>query len=130
MTALVIPSPEKSYEHTFRGYSAPVTVITSSARRLAGDDFDGDPELHVGMELDRDLVGAERLDGLVEVQAAPVQGDASLGRHRVHHVSRRHGPEKASLRTGPRRNSDHGRHELAGDGLCRLPVDRKSTRLN
>src|SRR3989442_466104 len=41
-----------------------------------GDDLHGDPELHVAVQLHRHLVHAEGLDGLVEVQPAPVEVDA------------------------------------------------------
>src|SRR5437773_7125996 len=48
--------PQRLLEHMFE----------SVLRR--GDSLDGDAELHVGVQLDRDLVHTDRLDGLVEVQ--------------------------------------------------------------
>src|ERR1044072_4260475 len=40
---------------------------TAPFGQLSGDDLDRDAELDVGVELHRDLVGAQALDGLVEV---------------------------------------------------------------
>jgi hypothetical protein len=50
--------------------------------RLLGDDLDGEGDLDVAVEADRDLVGAERLDGL-DVELAPVEVDAGLGLDRL-----------------------------------------------
>ena len=45
---------------------------------LGGDDLDGDRELDLGVELAGHEVRADGLDGLVEVQLAPVELDAGL----------------------------------------------------
>ena len=68
---------------------------------LLGDDLDRDPELDLGVEADRDLVDAEGLDGLVEVEAAAVEGDPGLGLDGAHHVGRGDRPEQPALGCRP-----------------------------
>lgn len=59
-------------------------------RGLVGDDLDGHPELHVGMQFHRNLVDTERLDGLVETEATPIERHTSLGLDRVDDVRAGH----------------------------------------
>ena len=66
-----------------------------------GDDLDGEPELDVGVQLDRDLVGADRPDRLVEVDAAAVELDAGLGQHRLGDVGRGDRAEQLALGARP-----------------------------
>src|SRR5215212_1340645 len=56
---------------------------TSPPDDLGASDLDRDGELDVGVQPDHHPVGAELLDGLVEVHLAPVELDARLLLHRV-----------------------------------------------
>src|ERR1700737_5419495 len=57
------------------------SVSADGAARSGGDDLDGHRELDVAVELDRDRMGAERLDGLGHVHLPAVELHAGLGLH-------------------------------------------------
>ena len=87
-------------------------------------DLDGDPELHVGVQLHRYLVGAEALDRLIEAQPASINGDLGLLGYRFGHVTRGDGTEQfgVAARPGPSRDLDHHGDQGAGHQLGRLAV--------
>src|SRR5262245_1224201 len=84
--------------------------------------LDGDGELDVGVELGRDQVRAERADGLVEVDLAPVELDVRLDLDGVGDVVGRHRPEQAATLASPMADGDGLAHEPGGDLLGRRAV--------
>src|SRR5260221_4957941 len=87
-----------------------------------GHDLQSDAELDVGVELDRHLVAAERLDRLGHVQPAAVDGDAGLRLDRARDLGRGDRAEEPALGARLRRDADDRGHQLTRHDLGRLAV--------
>src|SRR5918997_249093 len=100
--------------------------LTSSVRPVLGaflqfgHDDDLDARFDVAVDLDRDLVRAERLDGLVHPYPAPVEADAARLLHRVGDVGGGNGAEEALVLAGAGLDGDHALVERGGDLLGAL----------
>src|SRR5687767_14082598 len=83
---------------------------------LLRDDVDGEGNLDLAVETDRDLVGAERLERL-DVELAPVEVDAGLGLHGFGNVGRRDRAEEPATLARAGGDLDTRRRQLAGHRL-------------
>src|SRR5918992_1579355 len=99
-----------------------IAVLLARCPSLAGYDLHVDGRLDLGVEPDGEAVGAEGLDGGVQVDAAPVDGGAAGPLDRVGDLRGRDRPEQASLLAGLGGDRHLQGLEVAGDGAGLLQV--------
>src|SRR5215211_7811917 len=99
-----------------------IAVLLASMPPLAGHDLHVDGGLDLRVEPDGEAVGADGLDGGVQVDAAPVDGGAAGALDRVGHLRGRDRPEQAALLAGLGRDDHLEGLEVAGDGAGLLEV--------
>src|SRR5215207_6699342 len=99
-----------------------IALLLAHCSPLAGHDLHGDGRLDLGVEADGEAVAADRLDGGVQVDAAPVDGGAAGALDRVGDLRGRDRPEQAALLAGLGRDHHLERLQVAGDGAGLLQV--------